>query len=472
MANEARPAFRVEKDALGEVRVPADHLWGAQTQRSIVNFPIGVDRFRWGRPVIRAFGVLKKAAARANGELGELPAQKVSLIAQAAQEVIDGTLDAEFPLVVFQTGSGTQSNMNANEVIANRAIQLADGTVGSKKPVHPNDDVNRGQSSNDTFPAVMHIATVDELDHRLLPALARLRTTLDAKAKAFADVVMIGRTHLMDATPVTLGQVISGGVAQLDDVRAAIVHAREGLLPLALGGTAVGTGLNAHPRFGEAVAAAIAEETGVPFVSAPNKFAALSAHDAIMNASAALRTLAAVMMKIANDVRWHASGPRAGFGEIAIPDNEPGSSIMPGKINPTQSEAVTMVAVRVYGNDTAVAFAGSQGNFQLNAYKPVMLHNLLESADLLAAACDSFTERCVRGIAANEARIREHLDASLMLVTALSPHIGYEKSAQIAQTAHRDGITLREAALRLGYLSEAEFDAWVRPQDMTHPGTG
>jgi fumarate hydratase class II len=470
MVNEVRPAFRVEKDALGEVQVPADHLWGAQTQRSIVNFPIGVDRFRWGRPVIRAFGVLKKAAARANGELGELPAQKVSLIAQAAQEVIDGTLDAEFPLVVFQTGSGTQSNMNANEVIANRAIQLADGTVGSKKPVHPNDDVNRGQSSNDTFPAVMHIATVDELDHRLLPALARLRTTLDAKAKAFADVVMIGRTHLMDATPVTLGQVISGWVAQLDDVRAAIVHAREGLLPLALGGTAVGTGLNAHPRFGEAVAAAIAEETGVPFVSAPNKFAALSAHDAIMNASAALRTLAAVMMKIANDVRWHASGPRAGFGEIAIPDNEPGSSIMPGKVNPTQVEAVTMVAVRVYGNDAAVAFAGSQGNFQLNVYKPVMLQGTLESIELLADASDSFDQRCAQGIEPVLPKIRENLEQSLMLVTALNPHIGYENAAKIAQTAHREHSTLREAALKLGLVSAEDFDRWVDPAAMTRPG--
>ena len=470
MANEARPAFRVEKDALGEVQVPADHLWGAQTQRSIVNFPIGVDRFRWGRPVIRAFGVLKKAAARANGELGELPAQTVSLIVQAAQEVIDGTLDAEFPLVVFQTGSGTQSNMNANEVIANRAIQLAGGTVGSKKPVHPNDDVNRGQSSNDTFPAVMHIATVDELDHRLLPALARLRTTLDAKAKAFAGVVMIGRTHLMDATPVTLGQVISGWVAQLDDARATIEHARTGLLPLALGGTAVGTGLNAHPRFGEAVAAAIAEETGVPFVSAQNKFAALSAHDAIMNASAALRTLAAVMMKIANDVRWHASGPRAGFGEIAIPDNEPGSSIMPGKVNPTQVEAVTMVAVRVYGNDAAVAFAGSQGNFQLNVYKPVMLQGTLESVELLADAIDSFDQRCAQGMEPVLPKIRENLEQSLMLVTALNPHIGYENAAKIAQTAHREHSTLRDAALKLGLVSAEDFDRWVDPAAMTRPG--
>jgi len=460
---------RIEKDALGEVRVPAGHLWGAQTQRSIENFPIGVDRFRWGPAVIRAFGVLKKSAAIANGELGELPADKVSLIARAAQEVIDGALDAEFPLVVFQTGSGTQSNMNANEVIANRAIQLAGGIVGSKKPIHPNDDVNRGQSSNDTFPAVMHIATVSELDRQLLPALERLRTTLDAKAHAFADVVMIGRTHLQDATPVTLGQIISGWVAQLDDARAAIAFARKGLMPLALGGTAVGTGLNAHRDFGARAAAVIAFETGEPFVSAANKFAALSAHDAIVNVSAALRTLAGVMMKIANDVRWHASGPRAGLGEITIPDNEPGSSIMPGKINPTQCEAVTMVAVRVYGNDATVAFAGSQGNFQLNVYKPVMLHGTLESIELLADAIDSFDERCAQGIEPALDRIRANLEQSLMLVTALNPHIGYENAAKIAQAAHREQSTLRDAALKLGLVSAEDFDRWVDPAAMTRP---
>ncbi|MGE5104673.1 MAG: class II fumarate hydratase [Betaproteobacteria bacterium] len=461
---------RIEKDALGQVRVPADRLWGAQTQRSIENFPIGVDRFRWGRPVIRAFGILKKSAALANGELGQLAAGKVALITGAAQEVIDGKLDAEFPLVVFQTGSGTQSNMNANEVIANRAIQLAGGVLGSKTPIHPNDDVNRGQSSNDTFPAVMHIAAVMELDRRLLPALERLRTTLDAKAQAFADIVMIGRTHLMDATPITLGQVISGWVAQLDDARAAIAFARASLLPLALGGTAVGTGLNAHPRFGDVVAAAIARETGVPFVSAPNKFAALSAHDAIVNVSASLRTLAGALMKIANDVRWHASGPRAGLGEITIPDNEPGSSIMPGKVNPTQSEAVTMVAVRVYGNDAAVAFAGSQGNFQLNVYKPVMLQGTLESIDLLADAMDSFDRRCAQGIEPARERIRDNVARSLMLVTALNPHIGYENAAKIAQTAHRENLTLREAALRLGLVSAADFDRWIDPAAMTRPG--
>ena len=470
MARESEADVRIEKDALGEVRVPADHLWGAQTQRSIENFPIGVDRFRWGRPVIRAFGVLKKAAAIANGQLGELPADRVSLIGEAAQEVIDGKLDAEFPLVVFQTGSGTQSNMNANEVIANRAIQLAGGVVGSKKPIHPNDDVNRGQSSNDTFPAVMHLATVGELDRRLLPALERLRATLDAKAHAFSGVVMIGRTHLQDATPITLGQVISGWVAQLDDARGAIAFAREGLMPIALGGTAVGTGLNAHPAFGATVAQVIARETGVPFVSAPNKFAALSAHDAIVNVSASLRTLAGALMKIANDVRLHASGPRAGLGEITIPDNEPGSSIMPGKINPTQCEALTMVAVRVFGNDAAVAFAGSQGNFQLNVYKPVMLHGTLESIELLADAIDSFDQRCAQGIEPEMTRIRANLERSLMLVTALNPHIGYENAAKIALAAHRDHSTLREAALKLGLVSAEDFDRWVDPAAMTRPG--
>ena len=469
MAGQSDPRVRVEKDALGEVRVPVDHLWGAQTQRSIENFPIGVDRFRWGRSVIRAFGVLKKAAATANGQLGELAPGKVALIERAAQEVIDGALDGEFPLVVFQTGSGTQSNMNANEVIANRAIQLAGGVVGSKSPVHPNDDVNRGQSSNDTFPAVMHMAAVDDIDRRLLPALERLRVTLDAKAAAFSDVVMIGRTHLQDATPITLGQAISGWVAQLDDARAAIAFARRGLMPLALGGTAVGTGLNAHPRFGETVALAIARETGAPFTSAPNKFAALSAHDAIVNVSASLRTLAGALMKIANDVRWHASGPRAGLGEISIPDNEPGSSIMPGKINPTQCEALTMVAVRVYGNDAAVAFGGSQGNFQLNVYKPVMLQGTLESIGLLADAIDSFDQRCAQGIEPLRTRIRENVERSLMLVTALNPHIGYENAAKIALAAHRGNRSLREAALALGLVSAEDFDRWVDPAAMTHP---
>ncbi len=458
---------RLEKDAMGQVAVPAAHLWGAQTQRSIENFPIGMDRFRFTRPVIRAFGVLKKAAALANGELGELPAEKVKLIVQAAEEVIAGRLDAEFPLVVFQTGSGTQTNMNANEVIANRAIQIAGGKVGSKSPIHPNDDVNHSQSSNDTFPTAMHIAAVEQIEHRLLPAVGRLRDTLHGKAEAFAHVVMIGRTHLQDATPVTLGQVISGWVAQLDQAMAAIRANLPGLLELAIGGTAVGTGLNAHRDFGERAAAHIAAETGFAFVSAPNKFAALSAHDAMVTVSATLRTLAGALMKIANDVRWYACGPRAGIGEIRIPENEPGSSIMPGKVNPTQSEALTMVAVQVFGNDAAVAFGGSQGNFQLNVFKPVMLHNLLESAALLADGCLAFNDHCAVGIEPDEARIAQNVRHSLMLVTALNPHIGYEKSAQIALKAHREGSSLREAALSLGYLSEADFDAWVRPEEMT-----
>jgi fumarate hydratase, class II len=461
--------FRIEEDALGDVQVPADHLWGAQTQRSHVNFPIGVERFRWGRPVIRALGILKKCAALANGELGQLPKEKVDLIVRAAQEVIDGRWDGEFPLVVFQTGSGTQTNMNANEVIANRAIQLTGGVVGSKKPVHSNDDVNHSQSSNDTFPTVMHIATVEAIESALIPAVSGLRDVLDAKAQNYRDVVMVGRTHLQDATPLTLGQMISGWVAQLGQALDNIRQALPGVYALAIGGTAVGTGLNADPRFGEVAARLIAEETGKPFVSAPNKFAALSAHDGMVSVSATLRTLAGALMKIGNDVRWYACGPRAGFGELKIPENEPGSSIMPGKINPTQCEALTMVAVQVFGNDHAVAFAGSQGNFQLNVYKPVILHNVLVSIELLADACSSFSERCAIGIEPNEKRIKAHLDDSLMLVTALNPHIGYEKAAKISLTAYREDISLREAALKLGFLTAEQFDSWVRPQDMTHP---
>jgi len=419
--------------------------------------------------VIRALGILKKCAALANVELGQLPSDKVDLIVNAAQDVIDGNLDHEFPLVVFQTGSGTQTNMNANEVIANRAIQIAGGQIGSKKPIHPNDDVNHSQSSNDTFPTVMHIATVEQLDNLLIPAIRALRDTLDGKARAFADVVMVGRTHLQDATPLTLGQVISGWVAQLDQGLHGVGRTLPGVCALAIGGTAVGTGLNAHPRFGETAARRIADETGKAFVSAPNKFAALSAHDAMVEVSAALRTLAGALMKIANDVRWYACGPRAGFAELRIPENEPGSSIMPGKINPTQCEALTMVAVQVFGNDHAVAFAGSQGNFQLNVYKPVILHNVLESIRLLAEAARSFNDRCVAGIEPNAKRIREHLDDSLMLVTALNPHIGYEKAAQISLKAYRENLTLREAALRLGFVTAEQFDAWVRPEDMVHP---
>ena len=471
MANDpaTNNQFRIEKDALGEVRVPAGHLWGAQTERSRQNFTIGVDRHRWGRPVVRAFGLLKKCAALANLELGQLPKDKVELIVRAAEDVIHGELDHEFPLVVFQTGSGTQSNMNANEVIANRAIQIAGGVVGSKKPIHPNDDVNHSQSSNDVFPTVMHIATVHQVKQFLLPAVARLRDTLDHKAKAFSTVVMVGRTHLQDATPLTLGQAISGWTTQLSHAMATVETACVGLLPLAIGGTAVGTGLNADPRFGDTVARKLAEETGTPYTSAANKFAALSADDAMVNMSAALRTLAGALMKMANDIRLYASGPRAGIGELKIPENEPGSSIMPGKINPTQCEALTMVAVQVFGNDASVAFAGSQGNFQLNVYRPVALHNVLELIQLLAEGCRSFDEHCARGIEPNEKRIKENLDNSLMLVTALNPHIGYEKAAQIALKAYRDDVSLREAALALGYVTADQFDKWVRPEDMIHP---
>jgi fumarate hydratase class II len=460
---------RIEHDSMGEVRVPAEHYWGAQTQRSLEHFPIGTENFRWGHRVIWALGVLKLAAARANEELGRLPRDKAELIERAATEVMDGALDAEFPLVVFQTGSGTQSNMNANEVIASRADELAGTGRGAGTPVHPNDDVNMGQSSNDTFPAVMHIAAAVELEDVLIPAIEELRDTLAAKQAEYDGVVMVGRTHLQDATPVTLGQVTSGWVAQLDQALATVRGTLPALHELALGGTAVGTGLNTDPRFAETAAGHISELTGKPFHPAANFFAALSAHDAVVNASAALRTLAGALMKLANDVRWYASGPRDGIGELRIPENEPGSSIMPGKVNPTQAEALTQVAVRVFGNDATVAFAGSQGNFQLNVYKPVMLHALLESAQLLAESARAFDAFCARGIEPDLEVIQRHLDASLMLVTALTPHIGYEKSARIAQTAHRDGVTLKEAAVGLGYVTAAEFDAWVRPEDMTHP---
>jgi fumarate hydratase, class II len=463
---------RTEEDALGTVEVPAERLWGAQTQRSLDNFPIGRGRYRWGRRVIRAFGIVKKCAARANRALGQLPAEKADLIARAADEVIAGRWDDEFPLVVFQTGSGTQSNMNANEVIANRAIQLAGGVLGSKKPIHPNDDVNRGQSSNDVFPTVMHVATVDALTETLLPAVGALRDTLEAKARAYAGIVMIGRTHLQDATPLTLGQMISGWVAQLDETTAGVRATLPGLHALALGGTAVGTGLNAHPEFGARAAAEIARETGQPFVAAANAFAALAAHDAMVATSGALRTLAGALMKIANDVRWYASGPRAGLGELTIPENEPGSSIMPGKINPTQAEALTMVVVQVFGHDHAVAFAGSQGNFQLNVYKPIILYDVVDAIELLGEAVRSFDERCARGLAPDERVIAEHVERSLMLVTALVPHIGYEAAARIALTAHREHLSLREAALRLGVVTGEQFDRWVRPENMTRPLEG
>jgi len=463
-------ATRIEKDTMGEVAVPADRYWGAQTQRSLRNFEIGEIRF--GRPMIRAFGILKKAAAAVNRDLGLLPPEKANWIAAAADEVIAGTLDSHFPLVVFQTGSGTQTNMNVNEVIANRAIEMAGGVLGTKTPVHPNDDVNRSQSSNDTFPTAMSIAAVSEITERLLPEVTKLRDVLDGKSKAFASVVKIGRTHLQDAVPLTLGQEISGWVSQLDHGIAHIRQALPHLSELAVGGTAVGTGLNAHPEFAARMAARISEMTGHPFVAAPNRFEALAAHDALAFASGALRTLAGSLMKIANDVRWLASGPRSGLGEIRIPENEPGSSIMPGKVNPTQAEAMTMVVAEVYGNDAAIAFAASQGNFELNVMKPVMIHNVLESVRLLADACRSFRLHCAEGIEPDRARIAELMRQSLMLVTALNPHIGYDKAAEIAKKAHREGTTLREAAVALGYVTPEEFDRWVDPSKMVGPGSG
>jgi fumarate hydratase class II len=465
----ASSATRTESDSMGTIEVPADRYWGAQTERSRENFRIGVERFRWGRPVIRALGILKKAAALANGELGQLPAATVDLIVRAADEVIAGKLDDHFPLVVFQTGSGTQSNMNANEVISNRAIEMAGGTMGSKNPVHPNDDVNRGQSSNDTFPTAMHVAAVEVIHARLLPAVRQLRDVFLRLEKQHADLVKIGRTHLQDATPITLGQEISSWRAQLDERIAVLERSLPGLHSLAIGGTAVGTGLNAHPRFGDVAAAFIARETGHPFVSAANKFAALAAHDALVDSSAAERGLAMALYKIANDIRWLASGPRCGIGEITIPENEPGSSIMPGKVNPTQCEALTMVCAQVFGNDAAVAFAGGQGNFQLNVYKPVMIHNVLESAELLADACDSMRIHCAEGIEPNRARIAHHLDDSLMLVTALNTHIGYEKAATITKKAHKEGTSLEQAAVALGYATPEQYRQWVVPVEMTRP---
>ena len=460
---------RIEKDTMGEIAVESSVYWGAQTQRSLQNFPIGQERFKMLGSIVRAMGILKKGAALANKDLGELPPDIADLIVQAAQEVVDGKLNDHFPLVVFQTGSGTQTNMNANEVISNRAIEIAGGVMGSKTPVHPNDHVNRGQSSNDTFPTAMHIAVVEELHRQLYPRVQVLRDTLAAKADAYNDVVKVGRTHLQDATPITLGQEIGGWVAQIDYALAEVRHVEKGLYELAIGGTAVGTGLNAHPKFGDLAAEYFAKETGFPFVSAPNKFAALSAHDALVTTSASLRTLAGVLMKMANDVRWLASGPRNGIGEINIPENEPGSSIMPGKVNPTQSEALTMVAVQVFGCDAAVAFAGSQGNFQLNVFKPVMVHNVLTSIQLLGDGCSAFNDNCAVGIEPNMGKIEENLSKNLMLVTALNRHIGYDKAAAIAKKAHKEGLSLKEAALALGYVSEEEFARWVVPIDMTHP---
>jgi fumarate hydratase, class II len=458
---------RTESDSMGKIEVPADRYYGAQTARSLIHFNIGKDTMP--PELIRAFGILKKAAALVNEGLGKLSVAKASLITLAADEVIEGKLNAHFPLRVWQTGSGTQTNMNVNEVISNRAIEIDGGVMGSKQPIHPNDDVNMSQSSNDTFPAAMHIAAATETARRLLPAVKNLRDALDAKAKEFADIVKIGRTHLQDATPLTLGQEFSGYVNMLDRDGGRIFVALDGLYDLAIGGTAVGTGLNAHPEFAERAAKKIAELTGLPFRSHPNKFAALSAHDELVFASGALKTLAASLMKIANDIRWLASGPRCGLGELILPENEPGSSIMPGKVNPTQAEALTMVAVQVMGNDAAIGFAGSQGNFELNVFKPVMIFNYLHSVELLADACNSFVSHCVQGIEVNSTQIEHYVHNSLMLVTALVPKIGYDQAAQIAKAAHHSHISLREAALKLGYVTAEEFDALVKPEDMTHP---
>ena len=458
---------RRETDTMGAIEVPADRYYGAQTARSLVHFDIGDDTKP--RELVRALGVLKKACALVNQDLGKLPADKANLIAQAADEVIAGHLDDHFPLRIWQTGSGTQSNMNANEVISNRAIEMAGGEMGSKTPVHPNDHVNMSQSSNDTFPTAMSIAAAEVVVHNVLPAVRELRDALDAKAKAFAGIVKIGRTHLQDATPITLGQEFSGYVALLDADLSRIEATLPGVMSLGIGGTAVGTGLNSHPEFGERAAKKIAELTSLPFTSNPNKFAALSAHDEFVFASGALKTLACSLMKIANDIRWLASGPRCGLGELTIPENEPGSSIMPGKVNPTQSEAMTMVCCQVMGNDAAIGFAGSQGNFELNVFKPVIIHNFLHSVRLLSDACRSFTHHCAAGIEPNMERINHYVQDSLMLVTALNPHIGYDKAAQIAKKAHKEKSSLREAAIASGHLTGEQFDQWVNPEAMTRP---
>jgi fumarate hydratase, class II len=464
---ERTVSVRTETDSMGPIEVAQDRYWGAQTARSLIHFDIGGDKFP--REMIRALGILKKAAALTNRELGLLPAEKAELIVRAADEVIDGKLDDHFPLRVWQTGSGTQTNMNANEVISNRAIELAGGEMGSKKPIHPNDDVNKAQSSNDTFPTAMHIAAAEQVVHRLLPAVKQLRDTLAEKAKAFDGIIKIGRTHLMDATPLTLGQEFSGYVTALTHGIARIERSLDGVYELALGGTAVGTGLNTHPEFAVRSAAEIAELTGLPFRTAENKFEALAAHDALVELHGMLKTLACSLMKLANDVRWLASGPRCGIGELVIPENEPGSSIMPGKVNPTQSEAMTMVCAQVLGNDVAVNVGGASGNFELNVFKPLIIFNVLNSTRLLADACVSFDEHCAHGIEPNRPKIEEHLRNSLMLVTSLNPHIGYDNAAKVAKKAHQEGTTLREAVLALGLLSGEEFDRVVRPEEMIGP---
>lgn len=457
---------RVETDSMGKIEVPADRYWGAQTQRSLQNFKIGGDRFP--REMIRALGILKLAAAKTNHSLKAIETSKFKAIEEAAREVMGGKLDEHFPLVVWQTGSGTQTNMNANEVIANRAIEIQGGQMGDKS-IHPNDDINKAQSSNDTFPTAMHIAITEQLHHRLVPMLEKTSEALEKKSTEFKQIVKIGRTHLMDATPLTLGQEFSGYVTQINNGIKRIQNTYARLYPLALGGTAVGTGLNTHPDFAKNAAVEIARETKLPFESAPNKFEALAAHDALVEVSGALKTVACSLMKIANDIRWLGSGPRSGIGELLLPANEPGSSIMPGKVNPTQSEAMTMVCAQVIGNDVAVTIGGASGNFELNVFKPMMVFNVLNSIRLLADACESFTDNCIVGIKANEKRIKEHLDNSLMLVTALNPHIGYDNAAKIAKTAYENGTTLKEEAVKLGVLDAKKFDEIVRPEKMIGP---
>ncbi|KFI05487.1 class II fumarate hydratase [Massilia sp. BSC265] len=458
---------RIEKDSFGPIEVPADHLWGAQTQRSLHHFHISTERM--APELVAALAQVKRAAAAVNRSLGKLPADKAEAIIRAADEVLEGRHLHEFPLAVWQTGSGTQSNMNMNEVLANRGSELMGGERGEKRLLHPNDHVNMGQSSNDIFPTAMHVAAAIAVAHNVLPALAQLRGTLVRKSRDFEDIVKIGRTHLQDATPLTLGQEFSGYVAQLEFAESAIRATLPGLLALAAGGTAVGTGLNAHPDFAPRIAAELSSRTGLSFKSAPNKFMALAGHEAMVYAHGAFKTLATALMKIANDVRWMASGPRSGLGEITIPENEPGSSIMPGKVNPTQAEALTMLCCQVFGNDVAVTVGGSQGNFELNVFKPMIAHNFLQSARLLADGMRSFDEHCARGIEPNHARIAELMEKSLMLVTALAPHIGYDRAAQIAKTASHEGLTLRQAALQSGFVTEQQFDQWIVPIDMTRP---
>ena len=460
-------SVRIESDTMGTIEVPSNHYWGAQTQRSLHHFEIGHDTMP--AALIKAFGILKLASALTNHDLGKLSAEKAELIERAAREVIDGTLAGEFPLRIWQTGSGTQTNMNVNEVISNRAIEMADGVMGSKAPIHPNDDVNMSQSSNDTFPTAMHIAAVIEITDRLIPSVTRLRNALHAKAEAYVDVVKIGRTHLMDAVPLTLGQEFSGYVAQLDADLERLAQVLPGISELAVGGSAVGTGLNTHPEYAERVAKHIADLTGKPFVTAPNKFAALAAHDALVFAHGAIKTLATSLVKIADDLRWLGSGPRSGLGELMLPENEPGSSIMPGKVNPTQSEAMIMVSIQVFGNDAAISLAGSRGNLELNVCKPVIIHNFCHSIDLLTDACDRFREFCVEGLEPDYEQIKAHVENSLMLVTALNPLIGYDKAAQVAKKAHKERLTLKQSVLALGFLTEEQFDAAIVPADMTHP---